>query len=44
MAELLNNEIKNFTLDGRIYKYKVVFLFYYNLCVYPAQRIDSLKI
>jgi hypothetical protein len=44
MAGLLNNEIRNFTLDGRIYKYKAVFLFYDNLCVYPAQRIDSLEI
>ena len=44
MAGLLDEQISNFYTDGRIYAYRIVFLFYDNLCVYPAERIDLLNI
>ncbi len=44
MAGLLDEQISNFTTDGRIYSYRIVFLFNDNLCVYPAERIDFINV
>jgi hypothetical protein len=44
MAEFLDKQIGSFTADGNNYPYRIVYLFYDNLCIYPAERIDLLEI
>ena len=44
MAGLLDKHISNISTDSKIYPYRIVYLFYDNLCIYPAERIDLLEI